>query len=341
MSRSITNHQLYSSIREVLEQARSKAYRAINSAMVQAYWEVGRLIVEDEQKGEHRAEYGKQILKELSANLTRDFGKGFDERNLRNFRQFYLTFPIRNALRSELTWTHYRLLLKVENEQARQYYIEQTIENNWSSRALERQINSFYYERLLSSRNDASVQKEMEVNTQPLQPFDFIKDPYVLEFLSLPSNAGYKEKDIEEGLINQLQKFLLELGTGFAFVGRQKHIRTESSNFYIDLVFYHFKLKCFVLIDLELGKLTHQDIGQMDMYVRLYNDLEKSKDDNPTVGLILCSEKEETVVKYSVLSENKQLFASQYMMYLPTEQQLKEVIEQDRFLIEQNQKDHA
>ncbi len=336
MTNEIEN-KLYQTIKQVLEQARNTAYRAVNSAMVFSYWEIGRLIVKDEQKGEQRAPYGKGVLKELSQKLIRDFGKGFDERELRRMRQFFLCFSIRDALRPELTWTHYRSLIRIENKSARDYYLNESVAANWSSRALDRQINTLYFERLLSSKEKEPVKNEMQEKTKELtvKPQDFIKDPYILEFLNLPTNFAHKEKDIENNLVLHLQQFLLELGNGFAFVAQQKHIRTESSDFFIDLVFYHIKLKCYVLIDFKLGKLVHQDIGQMDMYVRMFNDLEKSDSDNPTIGIILCSSKDETVVKYSVLAENKNLFASEYMTYLPTEEQLKELIEADRFMIEQ------
>jgi len=269
------NEELYKAIAHVLEQARKNAYRAINSAMVQAYWEIGRLIVEDEQQGERRAEYGKAVLKYLSVRLTEQFGKGFDESNLRYMRLFYSVFPIRDAVRHELTWTHYRLLLSVENEAARNYYLNEAVQSNWSTRALERQINSFYYERLLSSKQKKEVEEEMWIKTSPLaaQTFDFIKDPFVLEFLNLPSNTGYKEKDLETAIINNLQKFLLELGSGFTFVAQQQQIRTQTKDFFIDLVFYHFKLKCFVLLDLKLGELTpsgHRTNGYVCTHVQRF-----------------------------------------------------------------------
>ncbi len=334
----ISKNSLYKNIRTVLEQARSISYRAVNVTMIQAYWEVGRLIVEDEQHGKRKAAYGEEVLSELSEKLTADFGKGFDERNLRNMRLFYQTFPIRNALRSkssvkklsiwnalrsELSWTHYRLLLRVKNDDARNYYMHECANQNWSSRALELQINSHYYERILSSKNTKPVRKEAITKTKQLavHVHDFIKDPFVLEFLDLKQNPAYLEKDLEQGLIDNLQSFLLELGKGFSFVARQYRMSVGDEHFYIDLVFYNFILKCFVLIDLKLGKLTHQDIGQMDMYVRMFEDTIKNKSDNPTIGIVLCSEKNETVAHYSVLKENKHLFASKYLLYLPSEKE--------------------
>lgn len=241
-------------------------------------------------------------------------------------------------LRPELSWTHYRLLLKVSDTEAREFYVNEIIENNWSTRQLERQINSFYYKRILSSKNKKLVKKEAQKLTSPLEPSDIIKDPYVLEFLDLKENKTFLEKDLESELLDKLQEFLLELGKGFSFVARQQRISSETQHFYIDLVFYNYLLKCFVLIDLKVGKLTHQDIGQMDMYVRLYEDKIKPEGDNPTIGIILCSEKDETIVKYSVLEENRRLFASKYKLYLPTEEELKSELNKERELLERKSK---
>lgn len=325
----IPTNQLYSEIRAILEEARRSAYRAVNFAMVTAYWEIGRRIVEHKQGGESKAAYGAGLLKELSEKLTADFGKGFDASNLRYMRLFYQAFPIRDALRHELGWTHYRLLLKVENPVARNYYLREAIAQNWSTRALERQIASFYYERIISSKQKGAIEAEAKEATEALaaRPEDFIKDPYVLEFLQLPTNR-LLEKDLEQAIISNLQQFILELGKGFAFVAQQKHLRTGEDDFYIDLVFYNYILKCFVLIDLKLGKLTHQDIGQMDTYVRWYEENEKNTGDNPTLGIILCSEKNETIVKYSILKDSKQIFASRYKLYLPSEEELAREVEQ-------------
>lgn len=346
--------EFYQSVADILHNARSNAYRAVNFAMVEAYWHIGRMIVEEEQQGKERAEYGALLIRNLSIRLTHDFGEGFDERELRRMRQFYLTFPIRDALRHisstasattssgirgalrpELTWTHYRLLIRVENPKAREYYLNEAADQNWSTRALERQINSLYYERMLMSRDKAPVLEEMREKTAPLThaPGDFIKDPYVLEFLGLKDSPGFRESDLEQAIISKLQSFMLELGKGFAFVARQQRISTETKDFFVDLVFYNYLLKCFVLIDLKSGELTHQDIGQMDMYVRLYEDTIKGPDDNPTVGIILCTEKDETVVKYSVLKENKRLFASKYRLYLPSEEELRAEIEREREMV--------
>ena len=325
----------YSSIRIILDQARQKAYSAINFAMVEAYWQIGKRIVEQEQQGQERAGYGEYLIKELSKVLRTDFGKGFSYANLSNFRQFYLTFPDSEklyALRRELTWTHYRLIMRVEKPVARDYYICEAANESWSTRVLERHINSFYYERILSSRGQKTTkQSAVAVDTETSR--DFIKDPYVLEFLNLPESPWPQERDIESAIIGQLQTFLLEIGRGFSFVGRQLRISTETKHFYIDLVFYNYLLKCFVLIDLKTSELTHQDIGQMDMYVRMFDDLKKQADDNPSIGLILCAHKDETIVKYSVLKESEQIFASKYRLVLPSEAELAAELEREQKLL--------
>ncbi|NOU15116.1 MAG: DUF1016 domain-containing protein [Methylococcaceae bacterium] len=336
MTHDSANHQLLSDIRQIIEQARQRVYQAVNSEMVQAYWHIGRLIVEDEQQGQQRAAYGKQQLQQLSEQLTREFGKGFDASNLRNMRSFYLCFPNRDALRHKFSWTHYRLLIRVENPKARDWYLQEAMDQNWSARALERQIGVLYYERLLASQDRAAVEQEAKSNTTELRarPEDYLRDPYVLDFLNLPSQT-FLESELEQGLIDNLQQFLLELGKGFAFVARQQRISTDDQDFYIDLVFYNFKLKCFLLIDLKLGKLTHQDVGQMDSYVRIYDRHKKGEDDNPTIGLILCSQKSETIAKYSVLADNQQLFAAKYLPYLPSEDELRHELERERQWVQQ------
>ncbi|MCG2738550.1 MAG: PDDEXK nuclease domain-containing protein [Candidatus Methanoperedenaceae archaeon] len=332
------NKPFFNDIRAIIQQARQKAYTAVNFVMVEAYWHIGKRIVQEEQQGEARAEYGKKIIKELSKQLSAEFGRGFTEANIWNFRQFYLIFKTDEklyALRRELTWTHYRLIMRLDNPSARDYYMQEAMEQNWSTRALERQINSLYYERLLTSRNKAPVVEEMQEKTAILAqtPQDFIKDPYVLEFLGMPDSSQFRESDLEQAIIDNLKDFILELGKGFAFVARQKRITTETSDFYIDLVFYNYLLKCFVLIDLKTGKLTHQDIGQMDMYVRLFEDKMRTESDNPTIGLLLCTEKDEIIAHYSVLKESKQLFASKYRLILPTEEELKAELEREKRLI--------
>ena len=318
-------------IAQIIEQARGQVRHVVNSAMVHSYWHIGEMIVEHEQQGASRAEYGTQQLQVLSTQLTERLGKGFDVRNLRNMRAFYQAFPIRNALRTELSWTHYRSLLRIDNSSARQWYLQEAISQNWSARALDRQISKLYYERLLASQDKALVEAEAKAHTEPLAQSvkDYLRDPYILDFLNL-QDKSYQESELEQAIISNIQQFLLELGKGFAFVERQQRIRFADEDFYIDLVFYNFKLKCFLLVDLKLGKLKHQDIGQMDTYVRLYDEQHKGSDDNPTIGLVLCSEKSEAVVKYSVLSEQKQLFSAKYLPYLPTEEQLKHELERER-----------
>lgn len=321
-----------SEIKQILAEARQKAYTAINSAMVEAYWEVGEKIVLQEQGGESRATYGEQVLKELSLALTAELGKGFSSANLRNMRQFYLTYPGAKkcyALRSKLSWTHHRLIMRVENAEARDYYLREAAENNWSSRLLERNISTFYYQRLLSSQTESLLPMK---TSEQMQVNDFIKDPYILEFLNIDQPLTASERQIETAIIDKLQHFLLELGKGFSFVGRQYRISSELEHYYIDLVFYNYILKCFVLIDLKITKLSHQDIGQMDMYRRMFDDLCKPEGDNPTIGIILCAEKSETVVKYSVINDNPQMFATKFMPYLPTEEEL--IAEIDRNKIE-------
>ncbi len=320
----------YTDIRQILEQARSRTRSAVNAAMVEAYWLIGRRIVEEEQQGQARAKYGKRLLENLSVELTDTFGKGFSYANLRNFRQFYRTYPdqpICYTLCSKLSWSHNRLIMRVSDPEDRQYYLTESGEQQWSVRQLERNIKSQYHRRILSSTDippDSGANRPagQAIKSQQENLRDFIKDPYVLEFLQLPDQGRIKESRLEQAIINELQKFLLEMGKGFSFVARQMRISTETSHFYIDLVFYNYLLKCFVIIDLKTGKLSHQDIGQMDMYVRMFDDLKRGEDDNPTIGLILCDSRDETIVKYSVLKENEHLFASKYQRILPTEADL-------------------
>jgi len=350
---------LYRDIRAVLESARAGAYRAVNAAMVTAYWQVGRLIVEHEQGGHRRAAYGEAVLDELSGRLTTDFGRGFDVTNLRKMRQFYRMFRIRDASRlesadgkrdalrlesdadtirhmacGELSWSHYRLLMQVEVPAAREWYMNEAVSQHWSTRQLERQIAVLYYERLLASRKQAPVKKEAAAKLAKLEPEQFIRDPYVLEFLDLKDYPALRESAIEQAIIDNLQGFLLELGKGFSFVARQKRVRFEEEDFYVDLVFYNYLLKCFVLIDLKVGKLTHQDIGQMDGYVRMFDAHARPEGDNPTIGLILCSTKNEAIAKYSVMSEGRRIFAAKYSKYLPTVAELQREIERERRLID-------
>ena len=331
----LTSYQeLYSEIRNTLLASRNQAYKAVNFAMVKAYWNIGRIIVEYEQQGKVRAEYGKFLLDELSERLTKEFGKGFSIRTLQQMKKFYYLYPNANALRSELTWTHYRLLLKVENDGARAWYMNESVASAWSSRQLDRQISTLYYERLLSSKDKTPVKEEAIELLKPLATDDYIKDPYVLDFLDLKNYPALRESDLEQALIDKLQEFLLELGRGFCFVARQKLMRYEDEDFYLDLVFYHSILKCHVLIDLKIGKLTHGDVGQMDSYIRMYDAIYKNEDDNPTIGIILCSQKNEAIAKYSVLNDAKQVFASKYLFTLPTVNELQDVIKAERRRIE-------
>lgn len=328
---------LLGQVRALIQAARQQALRAVDTVQVRTYWEIGRHIVEFEQGGAERAEYGSRLLSRLAESLTVEFGAGFDVSNLRKMRQFYLYFPIQDALRPELSWTHYRTLLRVESEAARLWYLREAAEQNWSTRALERQIGTLYYERLLASQDRRTVEQEAATNLAALPPTprDFVRDPVLLEFLGLPQTGKLLEADLEQALLDNLQAFLLELGKGFAFVARQQRISTESKDFFLDMVFYNYLLKCFVLFDLKTGELTHQDIGQMDMYVRMYDDLKRGADDNPTVGVILCAQKDASVVRYSVLHENAQLFASKYKLVLPTEEELRAELDRERALLAQ------
>jgi predicted nuclease of restriction endonuclease-like (RecB) superfamily len=360
-----SNHELTDSLLgrvvSILEQARSNVVRAINSNMVIAYWLIGREIVQALQGGEERAEYGKRILDSLSAHLTERYGKGFSATNLKYFRLFYQAYPdrqseIRHPMGDELatsenhlppggksvptfspqlSWSHYRVLMRIENLEARRFYEQEAIEGGWDKRTLERQTSTQYYERCLSSQQPTKLIAEgRQLQKTASSAADILKNPYVLEFLGYPDFAELRESDIERAIITHLQRFLLELGNGFAFVARQKHIRIEEDDRFIDLVFYHCRLKFYLLIDLKLGKLSHADVGQMDGYVRMFDGLFTAPDDNPTIGLILCTEKCDTVARYSVLNDRKQLFASKYMLCLPSEEQLKREIERERKLIE-------
>jgi len=325
---------IYNSIRDVLVTARQKVYAAVNFAMVEAYWEIGRQIMDAQEN--QRAEYGTGLIKYLAERLTKEFGKGFTITNLKYMRQFYIAFPIGHALSDQLSWTHYRLLMKIDNVTIREFYLKECAECNWSSRQLERQINSFYYERLLTTQKEGreSVKNEIHKTEPKTDPDYILKDPYILEFLDLKENRKYHESELEQVLIDKLQEFLLELGKGFSFVGRQSRITIDGDHYYVDLVFYNYILKCFVVIDLKTSKLTYQDIGQIDFYVRYFDDQVKLSEDNPTLGIILCTDKNEAMAKYSVLSDKDNLFASKYMLYLPTEEELRKELERERLIIE-------
>jgi len=328
---------IYKEIKSILEQARNKVYKVANSTMVEAYWNIGRVIVE-KQGGSNKAEYGTALIKNLSKKMTKEFGKGFTVANLKNMRQFYLIFQKSYALRSELTWTHYRLLMRVENENARNFYIEECIKSNWSTRQLERQITTLFYERLLSSKDKEKVSKEIyKLEPQIKKAEDIIKNPYVLEFLGLPENTSFLEKNLEQALIDHLQKFLLELGRGFSFVARQKRITFDGRHFYIDLVFYNYLLKCFVLIDLKVGDLTHQDLGQMQMYVHYFEEEMMNEGDNPPIGIVLCADKSDSIVKYTLSKNETQVFASKYKAYLPSEEELLSEIRKEYNMLKQEE----
>ena len=326
----IQPEESYKIIRNSVLTAQAKVYTVVNSAMVQAYWEIGQEI--HKACGESdRAEYGKRLLEYLSEQLTSEFGKGFTVANLKNMRQFYRTFPIRQTLSSELSWSHYNLLMRIEDEKSRQFYANECVKSNWSVRQLKRQIGTFYYERLLASQDKEAVAKEIGL-PEKVEPKNIIRDPYVLEFLGLEGKASFYEKDLEQAIIDHLQKFLLELGRGFSFVSRQQKITFDGRHFFIDLVFYNYILKCFVIIDLKLGDLNHQDIGQMQMYVNYYTREMMNEGDNPPIGIVLCADKSDQVVKYTLPEDNNQIFASKYKLYLPTEEEFKKELNLENYV---------
>ena len=326
-----TSGNITHDIRTILSEARKTTARAINTTMTMAYWLIGKRIVVEEQKGENKATYGEGLLKNLSKELTTEFGNGFSYANLYNMRQFYLTYHLDEifyTLCIKLSWSHNRLIMRVSDPKAREWYLREAAQEQWSVRQLERNINSFYYQRQLESGLIADGKaKPSLADSTDMDVRQFIKDPYVLEFVGLPTYPLHKEKELEGALTDKMQDFLLELGKGFSFIKRQYRISTETNHFYIDLVFYNYILKCFVLVDLKTDKLTHQDVGQMDMYIRMFDDLKKGPDDNPTIGILMCADKDETVVKYSVLNNSDQIFASKYLPYLPTEDELRRELE--------------
>ena len=329
--------KIYIDIAELLNFARAKAYHTVNSIMVETYWKIGQRIVEEEQGGASRAEYGTKLIENLSRYLTDTFGKGFSEANLQNMRNFYLVYPEFPRQRlGNLSWSNIARIIRIDNPDERNYYMNEAASQNWSYRQLERNIKSGYYHRLLSTQ--AGVNNTEKCLPAVIDTKEFIKDPYVLEFLDLPENIEGKESALESALINNLQKFSLELGKGFSFVARQFRISTETDHFYADLVFYNYLLKCFVVIDLKTTKLSHADIGQMDMYIRMFDELKRGADDNPTIGIIFCTDKSETMVKYSVLQESQQIFASKYKTVLPSEEELADMIQKEniKLLTEQD-----
>jgi len=330
----IANSSLYEFSRDLILTSRKLVYQTANFAMVETYWRIGEKIV-DEQGGVERAKYGDELIASVSEKLTAEFGKGFTARNLRAMRQFYVQFPIWHALRAELNWTHYRSLIRVENPKVREIYMNEAANNQWSTRFLDQQVDKHSCERLISTHKEALNELNIENEKQLMvnQPDYLLRDPVLLDFYNLQENPKCRESNIEQAIIDNLQKFLLELGKGFSFVARQQRITTEFSHYYIDLVFYNYILKCFVIVDLKIGKLTYQDIGQLDMYVRMYDKLKRTEGDNPTIGIILCEEKDRAEVKFSVLNDNEQLFATKYKLYIPTEEELIREITQIRSLM--------
>lgn len=325
---------IYTRISAILMAARNSAWRAINSAMINAYWEVGKAVVEEEQQGNERAEYGERVLHGLSMRLAKDFGKGFDITNLRRMRAFYLTYPKRDSLSHELSWTHYRLLLQIERPEARAFYEKEAVAARWSTRELGRQISSMLYERLALSRDKKGLLALAQKGHEIQQPADLVNDPYVLEFTGLPQSSRVLESTLEQALIDRMQVFMLELGKGFSFVGRQQRITLDGDHFYIDLVFYNRFTRSFVLIDLKAGKLAHQDIGQMQMYVNYYKREITTPDENPPIGIILCAEKNTSVAKFTLPEDNDQIFVSKYKLYLPTEEELQREFSKERAVLE-------
>lgn len=341
----VCTQNFVSDAKQIISDAQRYAYHAVNVALVQRNWLLGKRIAEEELRGENRAEYGAALIKNLSSELTAEYGKGFTKTNLYQFTNFYKLFPeIFHSPSGKssvlLSWTHYRVLLQELNDDARLWYAKESAEQMWSVRTLQRNISSQYYQRTLLSQKKGLVQKEMISKTSALQDkLEFIKNPVVAEFLGLEGRCDYTENELEKSIISNLQKFLMELGKGFAFVARQQHIHTEKDDYYIDLVFYNYILKCFVLIDLKTSKITHQDVGQMDMYIRMYDELKRSEGDGPTLGIVLCADTDEDIARYSILNGNEQLFTSKYKTYLPTEEELRAEIETQKRMFYLQQKE--
>ena len=331
---------IFSDAKLIVTTARKRAYKAADTSLVMQNWLLGKRIAEEILDGEDRAKYGAGVIKNLSKRLTDEFGKGFTANNLYYCKQFYEAFPdIFHAPRGKsylqtLSWTHFRILLQENDPKARSWYLEEAASQSWGYRTLQRNISTQYYHRLLASNDKEAIKKEMQIKTEGVQndTLEFIKNPVIAEFLGLTPNSDFSETELESAIITNLQKFLMELGKGYAFVARQQHIHTEKKDYYIDLVFYNYILKCFVLIDLKIGTVTHQDVGQMDMYVRMYDELKKSSDDNPTIGIILCSDTDEDIARFSILKGNEQLFATKYKTYLPTEEELRAEIKKQKEL---------
>lgn len=347
LSTFVKTDDILTDMRGIIDSAQKAAFQAVNIALVQRNWMLGYRIAEEELNGEKRAEYGTEVIKKLSKELTAEYGKGFDYSTLYKFVRFYKAFPtILDSASPKsfppLSWTHYRVLLQVEDVKAREWYAKEAAKEAWSVRTLQRNISSQYYYRLLKSQIKEPVEEEMIKLTAPYNAdkLEFIKNPVIAEFLGMEENASFTETELEKSIISNIQKFLMELGKGYAFVNRQQRIHTEKEDYYIDLVFYNYILKCFVLIDLKTSKITHQDVGQMDMYIRMFDELKRSEGDNPTIGIVLCSDTDEDIARFSVLHGNEQLFASKYKLYLPTEEELRAEIETQKamFYLQQEEK---
>ena len=323
------NQQLIADIQGIIAQARERAVRSVDAERVLMYWQIGKVIFEEEQQGEDRAAYGSFLIKGLAEELQPQFGSGFSVRQLERYRQFYRIFPIASALRTQLNWTQYKVLISIENEDKRAFYIAESVKNNWSARQLERQVNSQLFERLLLSNDVESVLQVARAEKMPTEPLEIIKDPMVLEFLGLKREAAYYEKDLEQALITHLYDFILELGNGFSFVARQKRLHIDGDDFFVDLVFYNRLLQCFVIIEIKADKLSHQDLGQLQMYVNYFDRFEKQEFENATIGILLCADKNDAVVKITLPQENKTIIASKYQLYLPTEKQLIEEVKKE------------
>ncbi|MFH7018685.1 YhcG family protein [Flavobacterium sp. FlaQc-47] len=332
----LQNQSIIPDIKAIIASSRENAIKAVDSERTKMYWTIGKRIFEEEQQGKERADYGTYLIKYLAEELQPEFGSGFSYRQLNWYRQFYRTFPIVSALRTQLSWTQYKFLLSIDNQEKREFYIAESVKNNWTSRQLERQINSSLYERLLMSSDKESVLLVSKNEKLPSDAREIIKDPMYLEFLGLKREAAYYEKDLEQAIITHLQEFLLEIGNGFSFVARQKRIHIDGDEFFVDLVFYNRLLQCFVLIEIKTHKLTHQDIGQLQMYVNYYDRIEKNENENPTIGILLCANKNDGVVKFTLPESNKNIIASQYHLYLPTEKQLLEEVNKELANFEQD-----
>lgn len=325
-------NSIFNEIRELVVSSRNRVYSVVNTEMLQLYWNIGRIVM-NIQDGKERAEYGDKVLEKLSEKLIKEFGRGFSLRNLRSMRKFYCCFPIRQTLSAELCWSHYLELIKIDEENKRQFYLRESINAKWSVRELQRQKDSLLYERLVLSKDKKKIRDLSRSGQIIKSASDLIKDPFVLEFLNIKENTSYLEIDLEKAILRHLKEFMLELGKGFMFVGAQVRITLEDDHFYPDLVFYNRLLKCFVIIDLKIGKVTHGDIGQMQMYVNYYDREIRKADENKTIGILLCAEKNETVVKYTLPEDNENIFASNYKLHLPSEQELMDVVEEEKRIL--------